>query len=67
LNFTGKKDGMEYDQDYSLDPTAISTVPQQVFAHLMPVGTFRKVGHTHPFTVIPVPLSPFHQAPHLPV
>ncbi len=54
------------DRWYYLDPTAVSAGPLPTFSKRKSVGIFKTVDYEHPFSAIPVPLSPLNQVPHLP-
>ena len=54
------------DRWYYLDPTAVSAGSLPTFAKRKSVGIFKTVDYEHPFSAIPVPLSPLNQVPHLP-
>lgn len=51
---------------YYLDPTAVYAGPLPDFSDRRSVGLFSKVDYQHPFSAIPVPLSPLDAVPHLP-
>lgn len=51
---------------YYLDPTAVYAGPLPSFSKRKSVGLFTKVDYQHPFSAIPVPLSPLDKVPQLP-
>jgi hypothetical protein len=49
-----------------LDPTAVYSGALPSFSRRRSVGLFTKVDYEHPFSALPVPLSPLDGVPHLP-
>ncbi|MEJ2308073.1 MAG: transglutaminase domain-containing protein [Gammaproteobacteria bacterium] len=54
------------DRWYYLDPTAVYAGPLPDFKNRRSVGLFSTVDYQHPFSALPVPLSPLDKVPYLP-